>query len=793
MIRESLRVRNNVHDSQINAMLYVYKPYTRHKYYNPVSGKLIKQNEIKEKISYYYNGRLDKNASYSIAVNRTNNSKYYQNEKKYYFFNKKDTAKIVFIDSSTIYPIFEYTSLFYNRDLENISKLYIAQKKQNSIAKNLVSHCLMQDLEKSLLNNYKLPAVYVNNKPFTGMVDINPNWEIENWKGIKRDKETPEFTYTQFGFHGNDYMGIYSDFNHNYSDHFDSDKFPYTKMQINCDSGKILKFTKGIIATFANQQLQYLEIPLTNDGRIINTYRNGILNGNQYAKNFKLYKTTRLMCGSYVPESIIDVSYTNHAATIPIINNKIHGHIHATSETNTVRIPFTNDTLQGYITIQKHDILIRNKGEINTFFYDYFSDSLSFQDGLLHGKTVSYNAIYEPTADFNYLHNNSEKSIQSILPKKAEFYFDKGVQVGTQKYYYSSGVLSTTIEMTHADNNTKGEFVANQETVFFNWTKGTTDLIHSKKATIPEFNWGLKINKNAQEFKINPLTDFYKYNSRENGYHTVYYNNGMVQQKGKVKDNKRIGFWEYYTENGKLYKSINYYDSALKTIYLDDTIIARGYVVNYDKYGNKINEGFITDQDFYGACVSMEEISIEEISYTKVYNNNQEYEMNKNSIVPIFEYQISGNKRFDGYIVGGKKDSVWKIYSANGSLKSIGKYKAGNKEGRWISGDLTGINLQDNVCFDPRDYLRIKENMTNIYISETLYKKGEIISKMETQLNTTGVSKESIDDTDLFFMQESSKLLRKKIILKRKRDTEIEKDILYLIDSAIIKNRLETR
>lgn len=47
-------------------------------------------------------------------------------------------------------------------------------------------------------------------------------------------------------------------------------------------------------------------------------------------------------------------------------------------------------------------------------------------------------------------------------------------------------------------------------------------------------------------------------NGNKNGGYTSWFKNGTVKIKGKYQNNKRVGVWSWFTEQGKLQYSLNY-------------------------------------------------------------------------------------------------------------------------------------------------------------------------------------------------------------------------------------------
>jgi hypothetical protein len=80
----------------------------------------------------------------------------------------------------------------------------------------------------------------------------------------------------------------------------------------------------------------------------------------------------------------------------------------------------------------------------------------------------------------------------------------------------------------------------------------------------------------------------------------------------------------------------------------------------------------------------------------------------------------------EGGLVNGIPEGVWKFYDREGGLTSVGKYVNGKREGRWLSGDLTGLGFIGDFCLATDDYVLSKETLQkNVNLIITFYDRGE--------------------------------------------------------------------
>jgi len=87
--------------------------------------------------------------------------------------------------------------------------------------------------------------------------------------------------------------------------------------------------------------------------------------------------------------------------------------------------------------------------------------------------------------------------------------------------------------------------------------------------------------------------------------------------------------------------------------------------------------------------------------------------------------------RYEGEVINGQKNGWWKEYNKEGKIIGAGKYVNGIKQGRWLYGDLTGINYLDDRCFESEDMKLYLQQMVqySLEIREEVYENGEIVKE----------------------------------------------------------------
>lgn len=199
---------------------------------------------------------------------------------------------------------------------------------------------------------------------------------------------------------------------------------------------------------------------------------------------------------------------------------------------------------------------------------------------------------------------------------------------------------------------------------------------------------------------------------------------GQKVAEGKNSGFGETGIWHYYYPDGKAYMTIL-------------SFTASGFFPKSDRVYCYLPNGSL----YYSASVEKEEsdmdceslITIPAIVPKDIYFDvqPQKYLIKNDTWVYLKQYRQNTNLYAEGWynLSGQYKDSVWKFYSKSGVLNEIGKYQKNIKEGRWLSGNLTGINYLDNACFDPSDSVMIKRQMNNLQFTISVYKEGQLLKE----------------------------------------------------------------
>lgn len=230
------------------------------------------------------------------------------------------------------------------------------------------------------------------------------------------------------------------------------------------------------------------------------------------------------------------------------------------------------------------------------------------------------------------------------------------------------------------------------------------------------------------------MENLLEFNQNLTGNYKFFYKNGKISAEGAKRKNRAVGEWKYYSENGNLYKKIKHESGEFYSKETHDTVKYSGYCWGYAPNGNLIYEGYLVNSEPDVTCATDAPLAFEELFYKAIYDSLGKNILVTNGYAPVIEYNVSGNLHAKGWILNNKKDSLWRYYNLFGLLNEIGKYKNGLKEGRWLSGDLTGAHFIENACFEDLDGAKIASLKKQINITEYFYHENK---QIESNFTTT--------------------------------------------------------
>lgn len=380
-------------------------------------------------------------------------------------------------------------------------------------------------------------------------------------------------------------------------------------------------------------------------------------------------------------------------------------------------------------------------------FHRYFKSALL--NGTQHDNDLKSHKL---THEFNVRNDTMHGPFRTYYLNgkiQEEGFFTDGKLYGQMCYYDWS--LSNTPQMQSCFKFNNGRFVYKSSSIIGDSIIRTLeiDTVKSKLEGAVKYHkwyydkiaWPL-IRPRLGDFELNEYDEWYfekMLNSHSWCVGTVCHysktTNHLLEKGSNCMEVHNNCWHEYYNPNGKLYRKYNFYE------YVNDDlpssfITYHGNVTAYYSNGNKMFEGFLLNKESFVDCESNRKYNAEDIFYTQFFDSNGIAEKPIGRSV-FKEHYSDGRLICEGHLLNGKKDSLWRYYKPDGKLYSIGFYENGLKVGRWLSGDLSGINLPDGLCFYSKEKYDewMELNSKRLNITERIYEKGILVSKEEFLFN----------------------------------------------------------
>ncbi len=235
--------------------------------------------------------------------------------------------------------------------------------------------------------------------------------------------------------------------------------------------------------------------------------------------------------------------------------------------------------------------------------------------------------------------------------------------------------------------------------------------------------------------------------------HVIEYNNSNISsgnyfQSLDSKEKLKFGKWTYHTSGRDSFYTIDYFKiiNISNLYYWDlgninyqfelripkensvDTIIfySTELYTQFDKNNQKTIEKYVIDNQPLYNCGDKETYEI------KTYYVAYEKDTSMHLVNGWFKnYYPNGVIQSQGLNKNGLPTGVWKYYNDNGSLREIGRYNYGKRDGRWLSGDLSKIAYLGDICLDldkPENIEYQKQLENQLKIREVFFKNGVEIS-----------------------------------------------------------------
>lgn len=418
--------------------------------------------------------------------------------------------------------------------------------------------------------------------------------------------------------------------------------------------------------------------------------------------------------GQWCVESI---NYAKSKNQYNFHHNKLNGMQYKYSESNSFQFmsyvyPMENDTVNGDFWR-----LLKNGYPI---YHGHFNK------GIPHGELVKY-------------FNNNERYLDTAKYFKEKYTFDHGYLSGRYSNYRDTDNLRYTVDFDKSDSMYFTAFGPIYKLSEFR-SKKRLAYDASYSSHYSEYYYDDFEQKDYRKGKVeenpNSVVNGYDFINQlfespylKRGLYTYYYKSGFVFKQGYKINNELSGRWTFFREGkNRVYKTIDFKDSFL-FIEGDDSVYSKGLVKAFYDDGKPMFIGYATDNNTKYTCESETDIPTEEDYYLAFYDTLG-VNILKDGNGFVTELQASGHKLKEGQIANNKKQGIWIYYNNYGQAEGIGMYENGLKVGRWLYGDLSGLNLSDKVCFMNNDeYLDwINTYGGNLDLTESFYTKGKLLN-----------------------------------------------------------------
>ena len=311
-----------------------------------------------------------------------------------------------------------------------------------------------------------------------------------------------------------------------------------------------------------------------------------------------------------------------------------------------------------------------------------------------------YASIFAAQSYFEQFKNADRKTKAKTLRNslkyagKAKKYDQQGVIKADFEKFYSElkdSTMSFAKRLYYGEKKEKSKFAYDYLAKIYADTTAQFKEFHPE--LYPEKS---DIGLNTVKVKVNQIDE----QGRKQGFWTKKYRNGVTAYEVTFKNNKPVGEYKRYHENGKLYAFLIYDDKgewADAKLYDED-----GDLIGEGKYFGKLKDGLWTYYD-KGVKVADENYSMGKKNGTsRTYFRNGQISEEKNWNNDVEDgawrqYYDNGKKRLETKIDMGVRNSVYYVYYSNGRLKIRGQYKNDLMDGKWIYYDTDGKVLKEIV------------------------------------------------------------------------------------------------
>ncbi|MFZ5553975.1 MAG: hypothetical protein ACOZCO_12740 [Bacteroidota bacterium] len=427
----------------------------------------------------------------------------------------------------------------------------------------------------------------------------------------------------------------------------------------------------------------------------VNEYKNGMLNGDQYQFNYKGELTTFEQFKTGLRHGVYE---TFHYKGMPLLYAE-----------------FKNGWYDGkFIKYEWEDQAVYDE-KFRFVEYDYYKSKVTlaqFKDGWLDGEF----RLYEGGTSEN------DPPLTRIGSAK------NGVKTGDWMFYYDEEFSKQVKEKTtHALS----------DSCYFYYKDNFTRRKKQSGFMLP---LGGEYNEEYRDYQSDYEPEGYNDYPGKTGYYTSYLKNGNKNMEGRIEDNVRVGAWKFYDEGGTLVKEVNY--SPDKFLFTNakgekDSVMHYGTYKSWYYNGKLQSEGFILNEGTKYDCYAELNIPEHELLIIHAWDIKG-IQLVKDGNGSIQFTDPNGVVICEGKLSGYKRNGVWRFYAPDKTLTEIGNYADGKKHGKWLSGDLEGMNFQDEACFDTDSPFMVQQMeyaKKEISIQEKIYENDKLIRMQDYEMN----------------------------------------------------------
>jgi len=409
--------------------------------------------------------------------------------------------------------------------------------------------------------------------------------------------------------------------------------------------------------------------------------------------------------------------------------------------------------LGSYSSLKLHFMMRKGRPDVHLLVTDISNglvlDSLPLKEGRVHGTYRSYNHVQEASSDITA----GEISMNMMMPitRKApasEVQFNDGFACGTAKFWFDEGGVKAEISFNPEDSmqlldiqpEVHGGFQISGLQELASHNPGSGNGRYTSRHTVDEFEV-LSFEDGANSWRgrehLLNLKPFWT------ATYTYYYQNGQKSQHGQVRGQQKTGWWTYWNEAGQKMKEVEYTPGVIAhPAGLSDSLRFKGRIRGYRPgSGILMYEGYVMDETFSYSCATETDLAFEDIFYTAFYDSSGSQTL-RNYSGAVYDFHTTGVTQFTGFMNKGLRDSVWFFFTPGKTLTEAGKYQKGLKHGRWLSGDLEGVNYLDNQCFDAAESWRMNDLANELDFTEEVYNQGMLLRKEQHNIRLDGRSED---------------------------------------------------